>query len=160
MVPFVAPDVDVVPKLLIQNFQTPRPYPQSINQHPVFLHRFPSKVSEVFHPCRRFQPYRSVFLLVSSSSLGDFSLIKSPVFPPRFLIKFRKFFHQLNIHGFLLSLSLSLGGFLNQAMTSNAYTRLSELASKREGNCNVMKSFDLTCDRSNLIRTISYHNSS
>ncbi len=45
-VPFVAPDVDVVLKPLTQKS---RPYPQS-NQHPVFLHRFPSKVSEVFHP--------------------------------------------------------------------------------------------------------------
>ncbi len=34
---FVASDVDVVLKPLIQSFQTPCPYPQSINQHPVFL---------------------------------------------------------------------------------------------------------------------------
>ncbi len=38
-VPFVAPDLDIVLKPLIQK---PRPYLQSINQHQVFLHRFPS----------------------------------------------------------------------------------------------------------------------
>ena len=37
-------------------------------------------------------------------------------------------------------------------------TRLSELAYKREGNCNVMKSHDQSRDESNQIETISYHN--
>ena len=45
-VPFVAPDIDVILKHLIES---PRPYPQSINQHPIFLHHFPSLVLEVFH---------------------------------------------------------------------------------------------------------------
>ncbi len=100
-----------------------RPYPQSINQHPVFLPVFLARFWRFF-TCRRFQPYRSVFLLVSSSSLGGFSSIEPPVFPPRFLIEFRRFFHQLNTHGFLLSLSLGLGGFfpISKAMISNAYT--------------------------------------
>ncbi len=43
---FVAPDMDVVLKPLIQK---PRPYPQS-NQHPVFLHRFPSQGFRGFSP--------------------------------------------------------------------------------------------------------------
>ncbi len=38
-VPFMAPDLDVVLKLLIQR---PRSYPQLINQHQVFLYRFSS----------------------------------------------------------------------------------------------------------------------
>ncbi len=46
--------------------------------------------------------------------LGGFLLIEPPIFSPRFLIKFRRFFHQLNIHSFLLSLQLGLGGFLHQ----------------------------------------------
>ena len=36
--------------------------------------------------------------------------------------------------------------------------RLSEFTSKRKGNCNVMRSYDQFCDRSNLIRTTSYYN--
>ncbi len=36
-------------------------------------------------------------------------------------------------------------------------TCLSELASKREGNCNVMKLCDKSHDGSNLIETISDH---
>ncbi len=37
-----------------------------------------------------------------------------PFFPPRFLIEFRRFFYQLNTHGFLFSLLLGLGGFFHQ----------------------------------------------
>ncbi len=110
-----------------------RPYPQSINQHPVFLPVFLARFWRFF-TCRQFQPYRSVFLLVSSSSLGGFSSIESPGFPPRFFIEFRRFFHQLNTHGFLFSLRLDLGGFFplsNKAITSNAYTLVG--ASVQEG---------------------------
>ncbi len=164
--PFVAPDVDIVLKPLIQSLQTSCPYPQSINQHLVFLLVFLAKVSEIFHPLqtipifRQFQPYRSVFLLVFLLSLGGFSLIKSPVFSPYFFIEFRRFFHQLNTHGFLLSFLLGLGGFFhlsNKAMTLKTYIRLLELASKKEGNCNLIKLCDQSCDRSNLIKTISDH---
>ncbi len=83
-VPFVAPHVDVMLKLLIQSLQQSLVpiLNQSINQHPVFL---PISVND-------FNPYQSVFFLVSSSSLGDFSLIESSVFSPKFLIEFRRFF--------------------------------------------------------------------
>ncbi len=67
----------------------------------------------------------------------------------------------MNIYGFLFSLLLGLGGFfslLNKAMISNVYTCSPELVSKREGNCNVIKSHDQSDDRSNLIGAISYHN--
>ena len=53
--------------------------------------------------------------------LEYFSSIEPPVFFPYFFIKFRRFFHQLNIHGFFSSFSLSLGSFLYQAMTLNTY---------------------------------------
>ncbi len=36
-------------------------------------------------------------------------MIEPPVFPPRFLIEFRRFFHQTNTHGFLLRFPLDLG---------------------------------------------------
>ena len=42
-------------------------------------------------------------------------------------------------------------------MISNAI-RLLELTSKKEDNCNIMRSHDWSRDRSNLIGTISYHN--
>ncbi len=110
-VPFVAPDVDVVLKPLIQSFQTLRPYPQSISirfSSTVFL----AKVLEVFSPpADDFSP------------IDRFSSpIEPPVFPPRFLIEFKRFFHQSNTHGFLLSFPLGLGGFFPNAMISNAYT--------------------------------------
>ncbi len=98
-----------------------RRFPQSINQPPVFFPVFLARFWKFF-TCRQFQPYRSVLLLVFSSSLGGFSLIESSGFLPRFLIEFRRFFHQLNTPGFLLSFPLGLGGFLYQALTSNAYT--------------------------------------
>ncbi len=136
-----------------------RPYPQSINHYPVFLSVFLARFWKFF-TCRQFQPYTSVFLLVFSSSLGGFWLLKSPGFPSHFLIEFSRFFYQLNTHGFLLSLPLGLGGFFllsNKAMISNAYIRSSELASKKEGNCNVIKSSDQSQDGSNLIEKISDH---
>ncbi len=85
-------------------------------------------------------------------------MIESPVFSPCFLIEFRKFFHQLNIHTFFLSLPLGLKGLFplsNKAMISNAYIHSSELASKRISNCNIMKSYNQSCDRPNLIGIIS-----
>ncbi len=97
------------------------PYPQLINQHLVCFFILLTKFWRFF-TCRQFQPYRSVVLFVSSSSLRDFSLIKLSVFPPHFFIKFRRFFHQLNTYGFLLVFSLSLGGFFYQVMISNTYT--------------------------------------
>ncbi len=66
--------------------------------------------------------YKSVFLLVFLSRLGGFLLIEPPVFSPYFLIEFGRFFYQLNIHGFLFSFPLGLGGIFYQALTSNAYT--------------------------------------
>ncbi len=44
-------------------------------------------------------------------------------------------------------------------MISNA-TRLLELTSKKKGNYNVIKSYNQSRDGSNLIETISYHDSS
>ncbi len=100
---FVAPDVDVVLKPLIQSFKTSGSYHQS-NQHPVFLHRFPSQGFRGFSPpADNFSPIDRVF-----------SPIKPPVFLLRFFIDFRRFFHQSNIHGFLLSFPLGLGGFFLQ----------------------------------------------
>ncbi len=104
-VPFVAPNVDVVLKLLIQK---PCPYPQ-LNQQPVFLHHFPSQGFGGFSPpADDFSPIDRFSL----SSLGGFSSIEPPVFPPHFFIEFRRFFHQSNTH-FLLSFPLDLEGFFS-----------------------------------------------
>ncbi len=109
VVPFVASDVDVVLRPLIQSSQTPHPYPQS-NLHPVFLHRFHSQgfgdfspPVDNFSPIDRFSPP-----------------IEPPVFPPRFLIEFRRFFHLMNTYGFLLSFPLGLGGIFPNVILSNA----------------------------------------
>ncbi len=101
--PFVTLDVDVVLKPLIQSFQTPRPYPQS-NQHLIFLYHFLSQGFGGFSsPTDDFSPIDRFF-----------SPIEPPVFPPRFLIEFRRCFHQSNTHGFLLSFLLGLKGFVPQ----------------------------------------------
>lgn len=84
--------------------------------------------------------------------LGDFLLIESSGFSPRFLIKFRRFF--LLIHGFPFGLPLGLGGFYHiKAMISNAIYS-SELISKRENNCNILKSHNQLRDKSHLIGII------
>ncbi len=148
--PFVAPDEDVVLKPLIQK---PRPYSQS-NYHLVFLHRFPSQgFGDFSPPADDFSPIDRFF----SSSLRGFSLIESLVFPPHFLIEFRRYFHQSNTHGFLFSLPLGLGSFVPPMPWSQTLTRSSELVSKREGNCNILKSCDQSRDGSNQIETISDH---
>ena len=101
------------------------------------------------------------------------------VFLPCFLIEFRRFFINQTF-GFLSSFShqlyevfspikhtqfalWSLIGFKRffflskKAIISNA-TCLSELMSKKKGNCNVIKLHNESHDRSNLIETISYYN--
>ena len=102
-------------------------------------------------------------------------------FSPYFLIEFTRFFINWNppmifflvflsnlggfftnwIHGFLLSFLLNLGGFflINKTIISNAIYLL-ELAFKKKSNYNVMKLYNQSHDRSNLIKTILYHNSS
>ncbi len=150
--PFMAPDVDVVLKRLIQSFQTPRPYPQSISA------RFSSivllaKVLEVFHPLQT----------ISALQIG---------FPHQV----QEIFYRQSPRFSLLIFSSSLGGFFtNQTHTvsssvfhwveevfspmprSQTPTRSSELASKRERNCNIMKSCDQLRDGSNQIGTIFDH---
>ncbi len=113
---FVASDVDVMLKPLIQ-FLVP-----ILNQISI---RFSSLFSQLrfwrfFTPCKRFQPYRSIFHLVSSSSLGGFSSIESPVFLPRFLIEFKRFFHQLNTR----FLPQSPSGFRRFSLLSHDLKRL------------------------------------
>ena len=101
--PFVAPNVDVVLKPLIQKFCL---YLQSIGirfSSTVFLARFRKFFTRVTYKW-------SIFLFISSLSLGGFSLIKFLVFLPFFSTKFRRFFHQLNTHSFLFSFSLGLEG--------------------------------------------------
>ncbi len=83
-----------------------------------------------------------------------------PGFPPCFFIKFKMFFtdwHTRFLPQFSTGFSRSVP--INKALISNA-THPSELASKRESNWNVIKSHNQLHDRSYLIRTISYHNSS
>ena len=97
--PFVALDVDVVLKLLIQSFQTGCFYSPSISTW------FSSTVSlaqvlEVFHLLQWL-----VFLLVFSSSLEGFSSIESPVLFSHFLIKFRRFFLPIEYTRFFLQFS-------------------------------------------------------
>ncbi len=107
-VSFMAPDVDVVLKPLIQSFQTPRPYSQSISiwlSSIVFLVRF----WRFFTPCRA--TYKAKQQMISFSlyfliKLGSFSLIEPLVFLPRFSIEFRRFFHQLNTYDFFFSFTL------------------------------------------------------
>ncbi len=98
-----------------------------------------------------------VFFLVSLLSLGGFLLIEFLVISPHFLIKFRRFFHQLNTW-FLPQSPTRLRRFIPPKPWFQMFTRLLELASKMEGNYNVMKSHDQSNDRSNLIGTILYHN--
>ena len=98
-------------------------------------------------------------------------------FFPYFFIEFRRFFINQNPLVFFFIFSSNLGSFftnwsynfllsfllgwwdffLIKAMISNA-TCLSELASKRNGNYNVMRSHNSLNDRFNLIRTILYYN--
>ncbi len=47
--------------------------------------------------------------------LGGFSLIEPPVFSPRFLFEFRRFFHLLTYTVFSSVCLLGLGGFLHQS---------------------------------------------
>ena len=99
-----------------------------------------------------------VFLLVSSLSLRNFLLIKSSIFSPRFLIKFRRFFHQLNTHSFFFSFPLGLEGFFSTITMISNVTCLLKLASKRKSNYNIKILHDQSYDRSILIGKISYHN--
>lgn len=68
-------------------------------------------------------------------------------------------FSPIDIHGFFLSFLLGLGVFfpINKAIISSAI-QLSELASKREANYDIMMSYDESCRGANLVETISYHN--
>ncbi len=96
-------------------------------------------------------------LIIYTLSLGSFSSIEFPIFSLYFLIKFRRFFHQLNSQFPLQSLT-RFKKFSLPKPWLQTFTCLSELVSKREGNCNVIKLHNQLRDRSKLIGTISYHN--
>ncbi len=75
--PFVAPDVDVMLKPLIQK---PCPYSQS-NQHPVFFPRFPSQGFRGFSPLADdFSPIDRFFL----SKFRKVFIDRAPSFPSSF----------------------------------------------------------------------------
>ena len=158
-IPSVAPNVDVILNLLIQSFQTPYPYSQAIStwfSSTVFLVSF----RRFFTPCR---------VATYKATNDQFSSLF-----PHWV---RRFFIDRAPRFSLFDMSSSLGDFLiNSIDTVSSYvshwvyevfstkpwpqtpTRLSELASKRESNCNVIKSYDQSHDRSNLFGIISYHN--
>ena len=85
---FVASDMNVVLKLLIQNFE--KRLISIFNQYPVFFSVFLAKFWRFFISYKATK--WSVFLLVFSPSLGGFSSIKFSIFFLFLLIKFKKFF--------------------------------------------------------------------
>ncbi len=80
-------------------------------------------------------------------------------FPSCFFIEFRRFFHQFNIR-FPPQFLTKFRKFSLSKPWSQTLTHLLEFASKRQGNYNIIKLHDQSRDRSNLIKTILYHNSS
>ena len=97
------------------------------------------------------------FFLIFLLSLEDFLSIKSPVFFLIFLLSLKSF-SPINIHGFFFGFSLGLEGvFSTKIMISNTI-HLLVLALKREGNYNIMMSYNKSCNKFNQIRTILNHN--
>ncbi len=127
--------------------QKSRPYPLPIFVF-VFLARFR----------RFFTPYKATNNRFSSLFLHwvrKFFIDWAPSFPPRFFIKFRRFFNNWYIW-FLLQFPTGFKIFFPPKPWSQMLSRLLELAFKKKTNCNVIKLHDQLYDKSNPIKTISY----
>ncbi len=117
---------------------------------------------------RFFTPYRAAYKAVYKATNDRFSSLfphrvrrffidRASGFPSSFSHWVWEVFSPIEHTRFLSQSPTGFRRFSPPKLWSQTLTRLLELASKREGNCDVMKSYDQLCDRSNLIGTISDH---
>ena len=154
MCPFYDPKFEYHIQAFDQELQ--KPLILILNQYLVFFFIFLARF------WRFFTPYKATYI-AQMIGFPLFFLIKFKrffinwilYFFSCFFIEFRRFFHQLNTRFFYQFFSKFKRFFLSKPW-SQMLICLSELASKRKDNFNIIKLYNLLCDKSNLIKTISY----